>query len=109
MTDFEKVITDELINEHLNDNGSDIEVHIVSVEKEESQFTSHSLWVNLEMIYKGESRGVFGYRFYESNYEGDQTATDLYILRTLDIVMALTEDILQSIKLENLEKLKEKL
>ena len=60
------------------------------------------------MIYKGESRGVFGYRFYEGSYEGNQT-TDLYIRRTLDMVMSLTEDILESIKLENLEKLKERL
>lgn len=103
MVELDNNIVDEVVNKHLLETYPYFKIKIVDI-KNEGLFAVKSTWVDVEIFYLNVSKGIHNYRFYHNmgkNYT--------FIVRTINVVSNLINNISDEIKLDNLKLLKNKL
>lgn len=102
MTNFERYITNDLLNGYLENEGLDYRVKIASVTKRNSD----DLWVEMDFTYCGESLGRYGYAFIATgNSYGGYTEEEHYTNRVLNILNGMIGDMDEVLREQNMKKL----
>jgi len=102
MAKFEEYITDDLLNSYLQNEGSDYSVNIASVTKQ----TGDDLWVDMDLHYRGELLGRYGYSFISSaGSYGGYTEQQNYKNIVLNLMDTFIDDMDDVLREQNIKKL----